>query len=276
MDYATLMVHLELDHDNDARLALAGELAEQFDAAVIGIAASDCTPPPYHTDGSFVQSLIAQDRAQLTKRMTELEARFRTALQNRSRNLEWRGALARPTEYVAREARAADLIITGQGSDNVLLDPFRNLDASALVMQAGRPVLVGPPEASWIRLNHVIVAWKDTREARRAVADALPFLRKARETTVIEVLEDGDDTQKATHRVNDVVVWLKRHGINAVARVSTATEETSAQIETLAVDAGADLIVAGSYGHHRLREWIFGGVTEDLLKRSSRCVLLTH
>lgn len=276
MDYATLMVHLELEHDNDARLALAGELAEQFDAAVIGIAASDCTPPPYYTDGSFVQSLIAQDRAQLTKRMTELEARFRTALQNRSRNLEWRGALARPTEYVAREARAADLIITGQGSDNVLLDPFRNLDASALVMQAGRPVLVGPPEASWIRLNHVIVAWKDTREARRAVADALPFLRKARETTVIEVLEDGDDTQKATRRVNDVVVWLKRHGINAVAQVSTATDETSAQIETLAADAGADLIVAGAYGHHRLREWVFGGVTEDFLKRSSRCVLLTH
>lgn len=276
MDYATLMVHLELEHDNDARLALAGELAEQFDAAVIGIAASDCTPPPYYTDGSFVQSLIAQDRAQLTKRMTELEARFRTALQNRSRNLEWRGALARPTEYVAREARAADLIITGQGSDNVLLDPFRNLDASALVMQAGRPVLVGPPEASWIGLNHVIVAWKDTREARRAVADALPFLRKARETTVIEVLEDGDDTQKATRRVNDVVVWLKRHGINAVAQVSTATDETSAQIETLAADAGADLIVAGAYGHHRLREWVFGGVTEDFLKRSSRCVLLTH
>jgi nucleotide-binding universal stress UspA family protein len=276
MEYATLMVHLELESENDARLALTGELAERFDATVIGIAACDHTPPPYYTNGSFVQSLIAQDRENLTKRMKELEERFRAALRHRSGKLEWRGALARPTEYVAREARAADLIITGHGSDNVLLDPFRNLDASSLVMQAGRPVLIGPPDVSWLRLNHVMVAWKDTREARRAVADALPLLRRAQETTVIEVLEGEDDAQKATRRVEDVAAWLRRHGVIASARVSTAVEDTSAQIETLASDVNADLIVAGAYGHHRLREWVFGGVTEDLLKHSHRCVLLAH
>ena len=80
-------------------------------------------------------------------------------------------------------------------------------------MQAGRPVFVVPPEAEYLKLKNALVAWKDTREARRAVADALPLLRKAEEINVVEVIEDDSDRSAARARVDDVAAWLSRHQI---------------------------------------------------------------
>jgi hypothetical protein len=144
MSYSTLMVHLELERSNDARLRIAGDLAEQFDARLIGIAA--CDPEPTHyAGGAFAQGLVKRERAEITKKMAETEEHFRAALQKRAQNIEWRCAMARPTDYVAREARSADLVITGASREAVLLDPLRRLDPSDLLMQAGRPIFIVPP-----------------------------------------------------------------------------------------------------------------------------------
>jgi hypothetical protein len=188
--YQTLMVQLELEHANDSRLQIAGELAERFRAKLIGIAACDHSPGPYYTDGAFAQGLIERDRANLQARMTETEAQFRAAVTGRAKAIEWRSALAMPTDYVVREARAADLIITGAIADGQSIYPFRCVNPTTMVMQAGRPVIFVPPEASWLKLQRVLVAWKDTREARRAVWDALPLLQQAQEINVVEVVED--------------------------------------------------------------------------------------
>ena len=91
MTYSTLMVHLELEHQNDARLQIAGELAEQFDAKLIGIAAAD-PQPTYYANGSFAQSLVERERAEIEQRMAATEARFRAAVQKRARLIEWRCA----------------------------------------------------------------------------------------------------------------------------------------------------------------------------------------
>ena len=140
MTFSTLMVHLELEQSNDARLRIAGDLAEQFDAKVIGIAASD-PKPTHYAGGSFAQSLVAQNRSKIKKQITETEERFRSAMHQRARDIEWRSALARPTDYVTHEVRAADLVITGVNRDGPLLDPLRRLDPSDLVMRVGRPGL---------------------------------------------------------------------------------------------------------------------------------------
>jgi CRP-like cAMP-binding protein len=142
-------------------------------------------------DGAFAQGLLEQDRVELRQRLMDAEERFRAAAKGRAQAIEWRSALADPTSYVAQQARAADLIITGTNRDGWALDPARRLDPSALVMQAGRPVFFVPPEVEWIKLDTVLIAWKDTREARRAVWDALPLLQRAREVTIVEVLEGG-------------------------------------------------------------------------------------
>jgi nucleotide-binding universal stress UspA family protein len=273
MTFSTLLVHLELEHSNDARLRIAGDLAEQFNATLIGIAA--CNPQPAHyAGGAFAQDLVAQQRSEIKKRMSETEALFRSAVQKRARHVEWRSAMARPVDYVTREARAADLVITGVNRDGLLLDPLRRLDPSDLVMQAGRPVFVVPPEAEYLKLKSALVAWKDTREARRAVADALPLLHKVEEVAVVEVIADEANRSAAHAQVDDVAAWLGRHGITAFGRVFHAVKEED-QIDQI-WQYGADFLVAGAYGHTRMREWVFGGFTRSLLTRSRHCSFLAH
>jgi len=111
-----------------------------------------------------------------------------------------------------------------------------------------------------------MVCWRDTREARRAVSDALPLLQKTQQVVVVELVPDESGRDAAHGRVDDVIAWLKRHGVAAFARVFHWPERNN-PMEKL-FQYGADLIVAGAYGHTRLREWVFGGFTGDLLHRS--------
>jgi nucleotide-binding universal stress UspA family protein len=254
-------------------LQIAGDLAERFNAKVIGIAAAD-PQPPYYAGGSVARGFVEHERIEVKKRIEEAEARFRATIDGRARDVEWRSAFERPNDYVAREARAADLIITGSNRDGVLIDRLRRLDPSDLVMVAGRPLLLVPPEVEYLKLDNVLVAWKDTREARRAVVDALPLLHKAKDVTVIEIVEGDASRGAAEDRVKDVAAWLKRHDILAFPKVMHATSEAD-QIDRI-WKTEADLVVAGAYGHARLREWVFGGVTRNLITRSQRCSFLAH
>src|SRR5262245_58880035 len=104
MSYATLMVHLDVDHPNDARLRLAGDLAERFGARVIGVAACELSPSPYFAEGAIAADLIEKDRAHLRKRMDVLQEAFGAALKGRARGLAWRSDIALPTDFVARAA----------------------------------------------------------------------------------------------------------------------------------------------------------------------------
>ena len=219
MSYSTLMVHLDLDRSNEARLQMAGELAERFDSRLIGVAAADIQPL-YFMEGGVAQDLLEKDRARLKSQMADCEAQFRRILKARADNIEWRSALDWPTDFVARNARAADLIITG--SQTVRPDATRQINPGDLVLRAGRPVLVVPPGAEFLRLNSVVIAWKDTREARRAVNDALPLLHKAREVIVVELLDEGADKAAAKARVDDVARWLVRREISASAIATKA------------------------------------------------------
>ena len=273
MTFSTLMVHVDLDHANDVRLQIAASLAEQFNAKLIGIAAADLDTSPYGQE-PLAAELIAQVRSHIAKRLAEAEERFRSVTKQRARLIEWRAATTRPADYLAREARAADLIITGANRDSSVFDRTERLDPGDLVMRAGRPILVVPPEAEDLKLKCAMVAWKDTREARRAVNDALPLLQKVAEVVIAEVVEDEASRAAAHTRVDDVASWLGHHGIAASARVFHFPEREEPLEELW--QYGADFIVAGAYGHARLREWAFGGFTRDLLRRCPRCSFLAH
>jgi nucleotide-binding universal stress UspA family protein len=276
MSYSSLMVHLDLYHSNNARLQVAGDLAEQFDAKLIGIAS--CQPQPtIYADGSFAQSLVEKLQAEAEEKLAALQQQFKAAVHNRSKDIEWRSAFAAPADYVAREARAADLIITGNDQGGGLTDPLWRLDPSELVMKLGRPVLIVPPDVNRISLARVVVGWKETREARRAIVDALPLLQKAKEVVVVEIIESDDERSAANRRVADVAAWLGRHDVVAAGhRVPKLDGNASEQLVNQANEIGADLIVAGAYGHTRLREWIFGGVTSDLMRQPKHGAFLSH
>jgi nucleotide-binding universal stress UspA family protein len=118
-----------------------------------------------------------------------------------------------------------------------------------------------------------MVAWTDTRECRRAISDALPMLRAADRVVIAEVAIDPIDARAP---IDDAAAWLARHGVDAdkvVARMKGTSIDTLA---ALADEVEADLVVAGAYGHSRIHEWAFGGVTRDLLLRDRRCTLLSH
>ena len=277
MTYATVMVSLALDQSNEARLQVAGELAERFEAAIVGVAAARFAPPLYFTDGAEAQRLIDESEASVERRLAGLEAQFRAATRNRGGHVEWRSATDFPARFVLAQARCADIVVSG-GQSSVFSDAFALASPKDLVMQAGRPLLVVPDVANWLDLRSVLVAWKDTPEARRAVADALPMLRKARDVTIAAIPERDDERSVVMAGVTDVAAWLARHGVTATARVSEAVrnEPAAAQLEKIAGDVGAGLIVAGAYGHSRFRELILGGVTQYLVTQSARCVLLSH
>jgi len=276
MTYATVMVSLALGQPNDARLQVAGELAERFEADIVGVAAARLAPPLYFTDGTAAQRLIDQEEASIKRRLADLETQFRAATKARGGRVEWRSAMDFPARFVSAQARCADIVVSG-GQSPAFSDSFALASPKDLVMQAGRPLLVVPDRIDWLDLRSVLVAWKDTPEARRAVADALPMLRKARDVTIVEIPEENDDRSVVAARVSDVAAWLARHGVTATARgVEAGNETAEMQLERIAGDVGAGLIVAGAYGHSRFSELILGGVTEYLVTQSARCVLLSH
>ena len=275
MTYATLMVHLELGRPNTGLLHIAGRLAEHFQSTVIGIAA--CQPMQMvYGDGYVAGDLVEIDREEVRDEIKVAEAEFRSALAAHAGPLQWRSTMifAPLADYLAGEMRCADLLLTSVATGD-LFNASRAVNAGDLVLQAGRPVLFVPAAAQTLMLHRIVVAWKDTREARRAVADALPLLKKARHVALVEIAEPGEHAA-SLERLHDVADWLRRNAVTAEVVAALSTGNDAEQLRTIAREQEADLIVAGAYGHTRLREWVLGGVTRDLLAQPDRCSLVSH
>jgi nucleotide-binding universal stress UspA family protein len=270
------MVHLELGHPNAGLLRVAGDLAERFNAGVIGIAM--CHPMQViYSEGYVPGNLIDQDREQRQKEIAAAETELRAALTARVGRLEYRSAMTLDplADYLSREARGADLVITGVDQNASLFDNSRHVNIGDVVMHVGRPVLVVPTAADHLAFDRVLVGWKDSRETRRAISDALPFLRRAAHVTVVEIAAK-EGLAEARARLDDVVLWLDRHGVTAEPVASLAINDDAHRLHALALEHKAGLIVAGAYGHSRVREWVLGGVTRDLLLRAGQCALVSH
>ena len=276
MSYSTLMVHMEVGSANDAVLGVTASLAKRFDAHVIGIAASQPMPMMY-SDGYVSGDMITENIAEIAKETTEAEASFRAALQGKIAHVEWRSLNASVSlaDYVAQEVRAADLLITGPDEGWSALDASRRVIISEVVLQAGRPVLIVPPGTQDLALDRIVVAWKDTREARRAIVDALPLLKSASQVVVVEIAAESD-IASARARLDDIAAWLRRQGVTPQVETIVSVGDDAVHLGTIVHEKGADLMVAGAYGHNRLREWVLGGVTRDLLVHARHCSLLSH
>jgi nucleotide-binding universal stress UspA family protein len=277
MTYTALLVPVQGNNDPDDRLAFAVDLANQFDAKLIGVGAEIWRSPFGDIDGgSAMAELIESEIADVEADLSRAEAKFSRVATTVRRGMDWRSALEFPDRKIATEARAADLIVTSRSTGRGTSD-YNVAAPGALVLQAGRPVIVAPAESSKLELGSVLVAWKDTRESRRSVADALPFLKRARSVIVAEICHHDDFSATDIH-LNDVAENLRLHGVHASTTVGIEEKDINAahQFLDLADQNKADLIVAGAYGHSRFQEWVFGGFTRALLAQTSRAVLLSH
>lgn len=273
MSYATLMVHFDGSPSAHGRLRLAADLALRFQACLIGIAGRINLPSFLADDIATGGDAKDAERQEMISLLASIEMKFRAGTKQ-VRRVEWRGTLDYASNLVAQEARAADLIIVGRPADPA--DLYYALDPGVTILRAGRPVLLVPDTVEALPLRRAVIAWKDCREARRAVLDALPLLQEAKDVMIVEVCERATE-EESQARLNDVANYLNDHEVNVEAKAYLHTEQSVAgEILRFAKDEKADLIVAGAYGHSRLGEWMFGGVTRDLLAGSRLCCLFSH
>jgi nucleotide-binding universal stress UspA family protein len=267
-----ILVHVEGSSEATPRLQVAVDLAHMFDATLIGIGVEmiQTYGDPY---GLLGGESVVQLQSLLEDDLKRAEDTFRA--KTAGLKTDWTSVEAFPALAMNRHARSADLIVAG-GAPLGREGAYRACDPAELAIQSGRPVLVAPPKPGKFHGRAVVVAWKDTRESRRALSDALPFLKAAEQVVVVECC-DKDSLANARVNTADVVQHLRRHGVEASAKaVATSPERVATELQIVAQEIGADLIVAGAYGHTRLGEWAFGGVTYDLLHAPERFVLLSH
>lgn len=270
MTYASIMVAVDLSAGARERVHLAGHLADDFRARLIGVAAEEASyaVPPVGPIPASAYALAANNELILND-LKRAHAVFEAAAGGRSR-VEWRSNLDFPLPFLIGQAAAADLVVVGRKSPSG--PQLFSVDPGDLVMHLGRPLLVVPPGIDHLDVRRVAVGWKNTREARRAVRDALPFLSRASRVIVVSI-----DEGQGTDDTADVVGFLQAHDIDATAlRWEAGGAATSQALVEAASEQAADLIVLGAYGNGRLREWVFGGVTRDLLAGAPISCLMSH
>lgn len=269
MSFASIMVYVDAEHPSRDRIECAVDLAQRFNATLIGVSAL-LLPAEIITGGGVMTAVTG---AATETRLVAAGELLRSIGSRQKVKVEWRPFPDPPLGVVTRQARAADLVVLQSNPQGV---DYSSPDTGDAVMQLGRPVLLVPKGISGLRADRVVVAWQDSREARRAVHDALPFLHDASTVTVVEFCEPQDRAE-AQSRINDVVHFLERHHVKAGGEVRYPQDGSGAkQLIAFAQDAGADLLVSGAYGHGRIGEWILGGMTRDLIKTSPMCCLMSH
>lgn len=263
MSYKSMLLSLGIDGPIEPLTRVAIDLAKRFDARLIGFCAADAPlPVTMAPEGAAIAAeLWEQSRDEIRQRLKDRRDEFDSLVAGAVKS-DWRDAIENPDHALVKSSRLADIVITSAPQGASTGDSYRTADPGSLVMRAGRPVLVAAHGSASLPTGRVVVAWKDTREARRAVADAVPLMAMAHEVTIVAVDRDPDDWVR--DGVKDVASFLAGHGIKARTEILKSDDDASRLIDFLA-SVNAELIVSGAYGHSRLREWVFGGVTRSLL-----------
>lgn len=272
MSCKTILVHAEPGSGSDSRVRLAVEAAALFDARVIGVGAQAFHPVFASGYAGADAAVFEGMRARIIADMPVAEQRFHELTGEVTAGVGWVSGMDEPARALAVHARGADLIVSSRPRAGADQAP----SLADLIMEAGAPVLVAADPARPLNAERILVAWKDGRAARRALSDAMPWLKRAKAVVVVAVSGDASDAIDNAG-LAEIVERLARRGVAATAETAPRRRATIAEeLEQAASRHGAEMIVAGAYGHSRFREWVLGGVTEDLLAASSKCVLFSH
>lgn len=271
-----VMVWVDGSQADEVRLEAAAAIARLFDSHVVALVlnALPLPAPIGGSPGGVVTEAELLEMARVAGDKTEEMLLKRLKLLDRSVEVRRFDVLADDIANVAaREARAADTFVALR--PNGSLDPDRLIEG--VLFGAGRHVYLFPEaERPKIMFDRILVAWNGSRESSRALAEGIPFLQKAKEVTVAVVAEEWvaeEDAMMAVSAVNH----LAHHGIKAALdRVKSRNSEVGAALMREAERRRADLIVMGGYGHFRLREWLLGGVTYNLMHEAPVPILVAH
>jgi nucleotide-binding universal stress UspA family protein len=272
-----IMVRLEGTLADDVRLAGAADIARHFDGYIIGLFLNVLPPPtPPDPEGlALTQTtlLIEEARAagdRVVELLTERLAQLATPAEVRRLDV----FPSETASTAAREARSADTFVALRPSG--VPEEAEHIVESVLFGSGRHVVLVPPGERRQMRFDNILLAWNGSREAARALVEARPFLRRAQRVMLCVV--DGKPAAEAQAPPGaEAERHLKHHDINAVLHSLRSHDGDVAA--ALIAEAGrqkADFMVMGGYGHSRLREWLLGGVTYELLHRAPVPLLVAH
>jgi nucleotide-binding universal stress UspA family protein len=272
-----ILVNLAVDTDRDVACNYAVSVAKAFEAHLTGIA---FFYEPIELGAVFdtlPSALIAAERksneeaAQKAARAFD-EAARREAIEAHSRIHT--ASIADCANVFGRMGRTHDLSVLAQTHPDASLPNDMILEAA--LFESGRPVLVVPYiQTAPLKLDRVLLCWDGSRNAARAIADALPLLRKSAEIEVVSV--STRDNTRGELPGADVGHHLARHQLKVnFKRIVAPDTDVANTILSYAADSSADLIVMGGYGHSRLREFVLGGATRDMLASMTVPTLMSH
>ncbi|TDI57323.1 MAG: universal stress protein [Alphaproteobacteria bacterium] len=265
-----------------AALKLAVQMCRKYEAALTGIYAHF----PVRFETQVERWITDEMKASLGKADADAVAAIGDAFQDAIKEsgfdgpVEWISPTGHPNDLLAKSARYHDLLLIGQYSNP---DRYqRRIRAEELVMNSGKPIMV-VPHGYQVRpfSEHAVVAWDGSRPAARALSDAMQILETKERLDVVTVGAPGTEGSQDSFEQHgfgqDVVTYLSRHGINAKQiNLSAAREGVGATILGYCSETDPDVLVMGAYGHARLREELFGGVTRHILEHANVPVLMAH
>ena len=276
MSYKTILVHSDAGRHWPARLELALALARRHDAHLIGLHAPKAAAMSGLLLGGVDPELAEALQQARAEQAAQAETRFNQAVAAAGVNhAEWRQGDQDAVASLVTNARYVDLLVLGQ-RDPAELDGFDRDFVEQVVLAAGRPVLLLPYAGRFESVGRqALVAWDGSREAARALTDALPLLRQADKVKLITI------NPKASRHGElpgaDIGLYLARHGV----RIDVVADrgdgiDVGNELLSRASDFGSDLIVMGAYGHARMKELVMGGATRTILDSMTVPTLLSH
>jgi nucleotide-binding universal stress UspA family protein len=274
--YKTILVHMDTGERAPTRLAFALEIARQANAHLVGLHAVSVPRIPAYAAVEGGERM----REYQEKALAELAVRARSTFERITApsghpSVEWRESRGDAAEVVPLHARYADLVVLGQ-SNGAETSGIENDFVDRVLLAAGRPALVIPYAGAFTELGtRVLVAWNASREATRAVTDALPLLQAAQEVNVIAFNPDGAPHGEMPGA--DIALFLARHGVRVTVSNERGTDiDAGNLLLSRAADMDVNLIVMGAYGHSRMQELILGGATRTILQSMTVPVLMSH
>lgn len=272
-----IVVNLSVGTARDVASDYAVSIASTFKTHIVGVAFNyEPILPGAFIDGMAAGFIDAQ-RAENEKAANAAIAKFgeltrRAGLSSASRMIE--ASFGGAAGQFGQLARRFDLSVVGQS------EPSRaaaeELLIEAALFESGRPVVVVPYiQRIGLKLGRVLVCWDRSRNAARAIADAMPFLERANSIDLLTI--SSKDTKRDEPPGADIADHLTRHGLKVeIRRIVSSDIDVASTILSYAADSAADFLVMGGYGHSRLREFVLGGATRGMLTAMTVPTLMSH
>jgi nucleotide-binding universal stress UspA family protein len=281
MSYKDMLVVLDAAADSLGRLALAAALAERFAAHLVGfyaVPSAEALGRGGTVDATLLAPIFREWHETALAQAETCREAFEQEIGRRGVSAEWRAVGGDGEADPAVHARYADLTILGQRDPADDAMAMMRPRPERVVLAAGRPVLAVPYAGSYATVGRrALIGWDASREATRAVADAMPLLAGAETVSVLAIDPRQSPSAHGAVPGADISLHLARHGVKAaVERTVSAGVPLGDVLLSRAADLAADLLVIGAYGHSRARELLLGGVTRTVLQSMTLPVLMSH